>query len=302
MSTLNEQLRGSIALIDGPNVPDGVYEDMPFEVYAAIDAINGSSIVHMRRSPMYYRHMKDNPKPATEAQILGIAVHRMILEPNRVGDLAVWGTLEEEKVRNGKVWERFKELHAGALIVTKAQRDAMVGMATAARRNTPIRKYASAKGPTEVSLVWTDKVHNRQMKCRLDKWIPATRTIFDLKSTRSCQPHKFGAQSYQLGYHIKMAIQWLGVKACYGVEDAFPKLGAVESKAPHESAVYRVTSDVILQGCEELDVLLKRLAECEETDTWPAEMEEESDLQLPAWATPNDAHDEDFALEGLETE
>jgi hypothetical protein len=279
---------------------DGVYENMPFEEYAAIDAVNGSSIVHMRRSPMYYRHMKDNPPPATAAQTLGTAVHRMILEPNRVGDLAVWGTLKEEKVRNGSVWENFKELNKGALIVTVKERDAMVGMATAARKHAPIRKYASAKGPTEVSLVWTDKVTGFRMKCRLDKWIPATRTIFDLKSTRSCQPYKFGSQSAQLGYHIKMAIQWLGVKACYGVDDAFPKLGAVESKAPHESAVYRLTKDVLIQGQEELDVLLRRLRECEETDTWPAEMEEESDLQLPTWATPTDDTSEAYAVEGLE--
>lgn len=278
---------------------NGVYEDMPFEEYAAIDAVNGSSIVHMRRSPMYYRHMKDNPQPATPAQTLGIAVHRMILEPNRVGDLAVWGQLEEEKVRRGKVWENFQELNKGALIVTVAERDAMVGMATAARKQAPIRKYASAKGPTEVSLVWTDPVSGYRMKCRLDKWIPATRAIFDLKSTRSCAPHKFGAQSYQLGYHIKMAIQAEGVRHCYGVE-AFPKLGAIESKAPFESAVYRVTSDIVLQGLEELDVLMKRLRECEETNNWPAEMEDESDLQLPTWATPTDDTSEAYAVEGLE--
>ena len=38
---------------------DGFYLDMSFEEYAAIDALNGSSIVNMRRSPMYYRHAKD---------------------------------------------------------------------------------------------------------------------------------------------------------------------------------------------------------------------------------------------------
>ena len=40
-------------------VKDGFYLDMSFEEYAAIDALNGSSIVNMRRSPMYYRHAKD---------------------------------------------------------------------------------------------------------------------------------------------------------------------------------------------------------------------------------------------------
>lgn len=303
-TTLNQNLKASIAVesMKRGELADGVYECLPFEYYAAIPALNGSSIVHMRRSPMFYRHMKDNPPPPTPAQILGTATHRLILEPDRVGDFAVWGTLPEEKVRNGKVWENFQRLNQGAMIVTAKERDAMVGMATAARRNAPIRKYAGAKGPTELSLVWTDATSGRRFKCRLDKWIPSTRTVFDLKSTANCQPYAFGNQSYKLGYHIKMAIQWLGAKACFGVDDVHLKLGAVESKAPHESAVYRITSDVRLQGLEELDTLLRRLAECEKTNTWPAEMEEESDLQLPTWATPNDATDEDFALEGLELE
>jgi hypothetical protein len=63
--------------------------------------------------------------------------------------------------------------------------------------------------------------------------------------------------------------------------------------------VYRVPKDLLVMGMEELDGLLKTLTECEQTGTWPPAMEEESDLQLPAWATPTE-NEEDFALEGLE--
>ena len=274
---------------------DGIYERLSFEEYQAEEGLNGSSIVHMRRSPMQFRYMTDNPQPATPAMVLGTATHRLILEPDRVGDFAVWGEEEGQNVRRGAVWVAFQAANYDKMIVTKAERDQMVGMATAVRKYLPIRKYADAKGPTEVSLFWHDPVNGRRMKARLDKWIPSLHTVFDLKTTRAASSHQFGAQSYKLGYHIKMAIQYEGIRVLTGTKPHV-KLGALESKAPHESAVYRVTKDVILQGLEELDALVKKLDECEKLNQWPPEMETESDLILPAWAvTTEESSLDEFA-------
>ena len=277
----------------------GFYENMSFEDYAAAPGINGSSIVHMRRSPMFYKFMRDNPQPPTSAMILGTATHRMILEPNRVGDFAVWDQ-ETQGRRFGKVWDAFRSENEGKLILTATERDAMIGMAVGARCNLPVRKYADAKGKCEVSMFWKDQVSGRQFKARVDKIIPSTHTVPDLKTCRSCQRHQFGAQAYKLGYHIKEAIYSSGYFAITG-HKPHVKLLAIESKAPFESAVYRITSDVILQGLEELDVLLKMLDECEKSGTWPAEEEEETDLLLPTWATSTEQR-EDLEIEGLEME
>ena len=268
----------------------GIFPGVPFDEYAKIDALNGSSLVNMRRSPLYYRWCLDNPQPPTGAMILGTATHQLILEPERVGDFAVWGTLPEEKVRQGKVWDNFCALNKGAFIVTKQQRDDMVGMAIGARKNLPIMKYASAKGPCEVVLVWRDKETGRLMKGRLDKIIPASHTIFDLKTCRSCQKYKFGGQAYQLNYHIKMAIYWLGYRTLTGHEPHM-KLGAIESKAPFESAVYRVTPDVLSQGLDDLTSLLITLAQCEATGEWPAAEPDELELSLPSYAYSDTADD-----------
>ncbi len=274
----------------------GIFPGVPFEAYQKIDAVNGSSLVHMRRSPMYYKFMRDNPQPPTPAMILGTATHRLILEPERVGDFAIWGLLEEEKVRRGHVWENFKRLNAGAdMIVTVAERDAMVGMAVAARKNVPIMKYASAKGTTEVSMVWRDSQTGRLMKGRVDK-ILDNGTLCDLKTTRDCHSRRFAGQSYALGYHIKMAIYANGYQTLTGHLPKM-KLLAVESKAPHESAVYRVTPDVLIQGWEELQELLITLKQCEDANAWPAAHDEETDLLLPAWLGHDEVSLDDFAVE-----
>jgi hypothetical protein len=261
----------------------GIFTGIPFDEYQKIDALNGSAIVHMRKSPMHYRYTADNPQPPTEAMILGTATHQLILEPDRVGDFAVWGEQESEKVRRGQVWEAFKAMHAGKLIVTKAQRDSMIGMAVAARKNVPVMKYANLKGETEVVMVWDDKVYGRRMKGRIDKLIAKGHVIFDLKTTRDCGKYRFGGQAYTLGYHIKMAIYASGYRTLTNHE---PKmvLGAIESKAPHESAVYRITTDILLQGYDDLNVLMKKLADCEATNSWPGAEPDELELTFPTYA------------------
>ncbi len=275
---------------------EGFYEGMDFEEYAAAPGLNGSSLVHMRRSPMHYRYMADNPQPPTDAMKLGTATHRLILEPERVGDFAVWGLLEEEKVRRGKVWDNFQELNKdAAMIVTVAERDAMVGMAVGARKNLPIKKYADTKGRCEVSMFWRDQITGRRYKGRVDK-ISDGHIISDLKTCVSCQPRMFGAQSNKFGYHIKMAMYWSGYRAITGTEPKM-KLLAIEKKPPFESVVYRVTKDVIVQGLEEWQNLERTLDECEKTNHWPAAYEDETDLMLPAWVGQDTETLDEFAME-----
>jgi hypothetical protein len=278
-------------------LPEGFVENMPFEEYAAVPAMNFSSLKHMMRSPLKYKWFLDHPEAATAAMVLGNATHKMILEPERVNNFAVWGEEDDQKVRRGKVWEAFQEAHASKEIITASERDAMVGIAVSVRRHLAARKYLTAAGPTEVSMFW--EMDGRRFKGRIDKLIPAMHTTVNLKTTVSSEPHRFGGQAFKLGYYMHEALYWEGYKILTG---AVPrqKIIAFESRAPYEGAVYRLTPDVRLQGLEDLHGLLDRLAHCEKTNTWPAEMEEESDLILPSYAMASG--DEDLAELAIDTE
>lgn len=286
---------------------NGFIENMPYDEYAKVDALNGSKIVHMRRSPMKYKHEIDHPSPASPAMVLGSAAHRLILEPDLVGEFAVWGLQDDQKVRRGRVWDEFQEANNGKMVVTQTEQAAMVGVAVGARRNLPLSKYIKASGPTEVSMFWRHPHTGRQYKARLDKviveMIPdraetvvehdriktvrqplAKHTIVDLKTTRDCRDFRFGPQAYQLGYVVKMAHYWEGYRTLLGVEPAI-KLGAIESKEPFESALYNIPRELILLGLEERDNLVHRIEECEESGIWPARQEDEQDLVMPPWAS-----------------
>ncbi len=271
---------------------------MPFADYQAVDALNYSSLKHMFRSPMAFRYHKDHPSPATPEQRLGHAIHKLILEPDLVGDFAVWGDRAGENVRRGKVWDEFQMEFEGREIITKAERDAMVGVSVAVRKSPLIRKYVdAADGANEVSLFWRDSVLDLSLKGRVDRLLPDF--IIDLKSAVDVRPFKFGNAAYRLGYHMQSAMYQDGIYALTGALLPVVMI-AVEKNPPYESAVFRLTNDVLQQGHEDYCKLAERMKECERDNHWPAALETETDLTLPSWAFGSDRGDDlsDLALVG----
>jgi exodeoxyribonuclease VIII len=276
----------------------GIFEGMSWDEYAAVDALSGSALMHMRRSPLTYMYNKFNPQPPTEAMKLGTVIHTAILEPPLLGKIAIWGLIEEQKVRRGKVWDAFAESNKDLIILTKSEQNAVTDAVDGAYDTPVVRKYLTEEGPTEVSMFWIDPYDGRYWKGRIDKLIrtKATATIVDLKKTRCCSPRRFGAQAYALGYHCKAAIYVSGYQILTGIRPHF-KWIAMEEKRPNECAVYRATPDVILLGGDEVTSMVHRLDTCEKSDTWPCEVEQEEDLILPAYAMNEAEGLEDFALE-----
>lgn len=265
------------------DIGPGFYPAVDFEDYASIKAHNGSSIVHMMRSPLHYRWAKDHPEPPTPAMVLGTITHRMILEPTRIGDFVVWGEKPDQKVRLGKVWDAFKDEHGNKTIITRKERDAMVQIAVAVRRNTRVAELLRS-GRSELSMVWRDTELGHLCKGRIDYLREDGQPVIaDLKTTRDSRPFQFGSQAYRLGYHIKLAMYQDGYFALTG-ELAPVKIIAVESKPPYDCAVYGVPPDVLQQGHEDYLRLMDRIRECEESGIWPGAVEGEVDLTLPTYA------------------
>jgi hypothetical protein len=264
------------------DIGPGMYDAVDFADYAAIDAYNGSSIVHMSRSPLHYRWLKDHPEPPTPAMVLGTFTHRMILEPDRVGDFVVWGDQPDQKVRNGGKWEAFKEENEGRTIITRTERNDMVQIVAAVRRNPAVTKLLR-EGRSELSMIWKDRDLGHLCKGRIDYLREGPPVILDLKTTRDVRPFKFGNQAFQLGYHIKLAMYQNGYFTLTG-ETAPVKIIAVENKPPYDSAVYFVPSDVLQQGHEDYLRLMEKIHECEEAGCWPGAVEGEAELSLPSYA------------------
>jgi hypothetical protein len=298
MTTLNQQLVGSLALLDSAKGSlYGFFDDMDYETYRKIPAVNYSSLKHMMRSPLAYRYFMDNPRPSTPAMDLGKHTHRMILEPNQVGDFAVWGELEGQKVRRGKIWDEFQAECAisNKQVITKDERAGMIGMAQAVRKSALAMRYLDG-GRSEISCVWRDKKFNRDCKGRFDKviLIGGKPHIVDLKTTRDSRPMRFGNEAYRLGYHIQLAMYEEGYRIITGETPKMIEV-AVENKPPYELVVYEVSDDVLFQGHEDYTRLMKLLGESERTGVWPPSEESITTLSLPSYAYGSDADEFSFA-------
>jgi len=295
--TLNEQLTASIELCDKQPIEYGFFEDMDYEEYHKIDALNYSSLKYMRRSPMAYRYFMDRPQKATPAMVLGSHTHRMILEPNKTGDFAIWGEVAGQNVRRGKVWEDFQAECAasGKQIITKDEREGMVGMSAAVRKSSMAMRFLDG-GRSEVSCVWQDRKFGRPCKGRFDKvkLISGKPHIVDLKTTRDCRPIRFGNEAYRLGYHIQL---WMYEEGYYVLTGERPKMieVAVENKPPYELCVFEIPEDVLFAGQQDYVRLVQKLAESERTGVWPPAEEAITDLTLPSYAYGSDADEFSFS-------
>jgi exodeoxyribonuclease VIII len=273
----------------------GFYEGISFDDYKQIDAMNYSSLKYMERSPMTYRHKRENPPEPTAPMILGNAAHKAILEPS-LAKFAVWPGPGR---RFGHAYDDWCELNAGKTLLNEKENAHVEGMALAVHANPVAHKYLRHIR-SEVTMVWRDPSFKRDMKARLDAItdIVDEQVLVSLKSTVDCRDFRFASQYAQMSYHAQDAIYQNGY---FQLTGTLPRMVtvAVEKLPPYEIAVYNIPVDVLRLGQQQVSKWLELLAECERTNKWPGAVEGEQDLVLPAWATPGG--DFEFAdLEPLE--
>ena len=252
--------------------------DLPFAAYRALDAVNISSLKHMQRSPLHYRHALTAAAKTSPAMALGTAAHAAVLEPQRFVDEFV---VFCGAVRRGKDWDAFSaDAEARKLtVVTEAERSTALSISESVRACPDAMRYLQAGAP-EVTMLWD--CMGIACKGRADWLTPAETVLVGLKTTRDCRPREFGRQAAQLGYHLQWAFYADGMQAITGRAPKVVEI-VVESAAPHAVAVYVIPDAVLDQGREEYLALLDQLAGCRETDNWPGPIDGEVEFSLPAW-------------------
>jgi PDDEXK-like domain of unknown function (DUF3799) len=272
---------------------------MPREEYDAIQAISITRLKELRRSPQHYQYALAHPTDSA-AMTLGIATHTAVLEPERfIHDFAIWDRKTDSgraAPRNGKWWDAFQLEHQGKTLLTESEGLIALEIAKAVRFDAIANKYL-ALGDPEVSLTWM--LESRPAKGRVD-WlttIEGRKTLVGLKTSRDCRHFAFGAQAARLGYHLQWAFYYDAFEAITGKPPHMVEI-VVESEPPHAVATYLIPDDIIEQGREEYQTLLRTLAHCEESGEWPGPVPTEEYLTLPTWAYERE--EDDLTSLGLE--
>lgn len=261
--------------------------------YDALDAANWSTLKHLLRSPAHYRQALLEKPSDSDALRIGRVTHLAVLEPELFAkSVAVWGGGR----RAGEAWDRFKDKNEGKELLTLDQYMEVMALSQAVRGDKFTGKYLS-KGRAEVSIVW--EAEGVKLKSRLDfisgSFFPSV--IVDLKTTRDGSPEAFGKEAFRLGYHIQAALYQDAYFAATG-DRLRVAMVVAEKQGPHSPVVYRVPEAHLDMGRGQYLELLRLLAECRASNSWPGYGDEELDLQFPRWAAPQEDVEEleDFGL------
>lgn len=258
---------------------------MSFADYSAAAGINFSTLKHMRRSPLHYRHALQNPPPETPAMLLGRATHAAVFEPQRFQlDYALWAG-----DRRGTAYNEFADTCSaqGRTILRENEYRTAQAIRESVLATGPVAALLS-KGSAETSIFWSNLETGLACKGRLD-WIAGEDAILDLKTTTSIEPRIFAAHAWNLGYFHQAAMYRDGFASSSGRGVLVPfGIVAVEKEAPHACRLFWLDGDSLEVAREEYVSWLRRVQECSEADSWPGPEPVESDLTAPSWATNDD--------------
>lgn len=265
-----------------------------FADYRALDAVNWSSLKHLRESPLKYLHMLNAQDEDTRYLALGRVTHALVFEP---------ATFERDYViyeggdRRGKDWTAFAEAHAGRTIFKPNEIADAIGMANAVKVHPLIAPYLDS-GEFEKPVTWIDSGSGLSCKARLDWWNRGKRALLDLKTSTTIDKFRFGRIAARLGYHCQVAHYYNGLSAQPEQVDEV-MIVAVESSPPYDVAVFVVDDDALYAGQEEVGELLMRLKEHRASGVWPGRYPAKESLLLPEWVFSGDEDDENPSGLGL---
>jgi len=253
---------------------------MPAETYHDIDAVGGSSLKLLARSPAHYAARRK--RKTTSAMQFGTLAHTVVLEPAKFADSYIVAPAGlDMRTKAGK---DFKSEAAGLQVVSmddyeaaQAIRQSAMSIPTVARILDDCR--------SEVSLFW--EYEDIPCKARIDalRLTKAGAILLDLKTTQDASPESFPRSVGNYGYHLQAA------HYCEGWRKVFPEIPviaflfvAVETDAPYAAAAYTLDDEAISRGEEERARLLSIYRECKTAGRWPSYSAEIQSISLPAWA------------------
>jgi hypothetical protein len=292
----------------------GWHEGRPMSDYLGDPAASASQLWKLHSSTP--AHLLEEIKAAptsTDAKDLGSALHTRIFEPSKFDERYVvlgrcQGTTKKtgEPCRcQGSVYRDGQSfcgnhdpygkeipMQEGLEVVTAQQKADTIAMEASLRGDRGIRELLDAAGPREVIGVWQDRETGLWLRIRPDELIledtntPARWhwSVINLKSTgKVARGEPFRRDFENMGHHFKAAFYRMGMRELWPVEPQNFFYPTVETYAPYATILHRLHEDWLDIAEDDVRYALRTLAECLETDHWPAYGGGIHDLNIPEW-------------------
>lgn len=233
-------------------------KQIPIEEYHAHPAISKSKLDQINKSMLHYLE----PVPyETNSLIIGSAVHDAILSPDVFESNYILQP-ETIKVRRGKQWDEFQELHAGKTVMKQKEFDVVRTIRDRVYSH-PIGKNMFNGGEPEMSYFNKAEYFGTEIerKCRPDYVNQGY--VFDLKTTRDASKRGFQRSLQQYRYHVQAAF-YMDVLNDEGMNVEHFTFICVETSAPYPIAIYLLDADDVQNGREDYIENIKTLIDYNE--------------------------------------
>lgn len=273
---------------------DGIYFDLSFDDYLAVDAISSTAMKRFRDSPYKYKHHIQKEK---RHLTLGNAYHAAFLEPDVFESTYVRSPFDDAR---GNKWKNLKAEceSSGKILLTKKEYDTCVDMTkrvfdeSSQVYDVANRLLRGESCRNEVSMFWTDEETGLKCKGRADVINYEFSAIIDLKgvSDRSgkgkvCHVDNFICTAINNDYHAQIAYYLDGANNCLKEERLENAIFlAIEKEYPYDFSLPMLHEDVIEAGRKKYKKTLREIAECEKTNSWPGPCDGLELAFLPEWA------------------
>ncbi|EPU1773225.1 exodeoxyribonuclease VIII [Escherichia coli] len=267
------------------DIEPGIYYGISNENYHAGPGVSKSQLDDIADTPALYLWRKNAPVDTTKTKTLdlGTAFHCRVLEPEEFSNRFIVAPEFNRRTNAGKEEEKaflMECANTGKTVIT-AEEGRKIELMYQSVMALPLGQWlVESAGHAESSIYWEDPETGILCRCRPDKIIPEFHWIMDVKTTADIQ--RFKTAYYDYRYHVQDAFYSDGYEAQFGVLPTFVFLVASTTvecgRYPIE--IFMMGEEAKLAGQQEYHRNLRTLADCLNTDEWPAI----KTLSLPRWA------------------
>ncbi|HIB3793098.1 TPA: exodeoxyribonuclease VIII [Escherichia coli] len=266
------------------DIEPGIYYGISNENYHAGPGVSKSQLDDIADTPALYLWRKNAPVDTTKTKTLdlGTAFHCRVLEPEEFSNRFIVAPEFNRRTNAGKEEKAFlMECASTGKTVITAEEGRKIELMYQRVMALPLGQWlVESAGHAESSIYWEDPETGILCRCRPDKIIPEFHWIMDVKTTADIQ--RFKTAYYDYRYHVQDAFYSDGYEAQFGVLPTFVFLVASTTvecgRYPVE--IFMMGEEAKLAGQQEYHRNLRTLADCLNTDEWPAI----KTLSLPRWA------------------
>ena len=304
---------------EGAEIEFGIWDGIPNALYHGGPGISKSGLDDISTSPLYYRTVRDNPRPSTEALEIGSAFHCIVLEPDvfkREYMVMPEGAPRRPDARQYTAkkpspetlyaigwWDNFERSNEGRKVLSNKDDPAkgiwgrdtwsMIHyMRDAIMAHPEARIYLDpSAGKPELSVYTSLQPYGasgarRLAKCRPDFWNMDHGLLVDLKSSNDATLSGFQRSVHDWRYDVQEA--WyrdLCTEA--GLFNTAMVFVVVEKQPPYHVGVYQIETGWVREGRAKYERDLRVYHECMEAGEWPSIPDFTRVLPQPGYAKWN---------------